>query len=69
MPIPAATVRAIMPQSGDMPIRPAAVAPAKPTWESAWPAKVCPRPTRKTPTIPATTATTPLAAKAVRMKS
>src|SRR5271157_2466341 len=33
------------------------------------PAKVCPRSTRKNPTVPASTAATPEAAKAVRMKS
>src|SRR5271167_646541 len=41
----------------------------KPTCESAWPAKVCPRSTRKNPTVPARIAAMPDAAKAVRMKS
>ena len=47
MPMPAATVIATMPQSGATPTRTAPVAPVKPTWASAWPAKVCPRSTRK----------------------
>src|SRR5271167_4031965 len=41
----------------------------KPTCESAWPAKVCPRSTRKKPTVPARIAAMPDATKAVRMKS
>ena len=45
------------------------VAPAKPTCDNAWPAKARLRSTRKYPTAPATTATTPPAANAVRMKS
>src|ERR1700733_14609766 len=43
--------------------------PAKPTCDSAWPANVWPRSTRKNPTVPANTAAIPEAAKAVRMKS
>src|SRR5271167_3498370 len=41
----------------------------KPTCESAWPAKVWPRSTRKNPTVPARIAAMPDATKAVRMKS
>src|SRR5271157_1111305 len=41
----------------------------KPTCERAWPANVCPRSTRKKPTVPARIAAIPEAAKAVRMKS
>jgi hypothetical protein len=41
----------------------------KPTWDSAWPAKVWPRSTRKNPTSPATTATIAAARKAFTMKS
>jgi hypothetical protein len=48
---------------------PAPVAPAKPICDSACPAKVCPRITRKKPTSPDTTATIPAAAKALVMKS
>ena len=47
MPIPAATVISTRPQSGAIPTRKAPVAPVNPTWDSAWPAKVCPRSTRK----------------------
>ena len=47
MATPAASVNTTMPPSGAMPISTAPVAPAKPTWESAWPAKVWPRATRK----------------------
>src|SRR6202021_1980199 len=55
--------------SGERPNRIAPVAPVKPTCDSAWPAKVCPRSTRKNPTVPASTAAMPEATKAVRMKS
>src|SRR5271157_1958104 len=41
----------------------------KPTCERAWPANVCPRSTRKKPTVPARIAAIPEAAKAVCMKS
>src|SRR4029077_12844454 len=69
MPIPASNVRATSPQSGATPNSTAPVAPAKPTCDSAWPAKVCARSTRKNPTSPQTTATTPAAANAFCMKS
>ena len=69
MTMPAASEKPISPQIGARPISPAPVAPAKPTCDSAWPAKVCPRITRKKPTSPATTATMPAAAKALRMNS
>src|SRR5579875_2872551 len=62
-------LKATRPQSGLIPTSAAPVAPAKPTWESAWPAKLRLRSTRKTPTVPATMATMAPAAKAVRMKS
>ncbi len=69
MPTPAASVKPSSPQIGAMPIKPAPVAPAKPMWESAWPAKVWPRITRKKPTIPETAATMPAAANALIMNS
>src|SRR5215472_17254775 len=69
MPMPPATVKAMSPQNGPTPRRTAPVAPAKPTWESAWPAKARFRSTRKYPTAPATIATTVPASKAVCMKS
>src|SRR5271156_3017714 len=69
MPIPATKVKPTRPASGDRPNRIAPVAPVKPTCDSAWPANVWPRSTRKTPTVPANTAATPEATKAVRMKS
>src|SRR5579872_530127 len=69
MPMPPATVKASKPQSGGTPRSTAPVAPANPTWESAWPAKARLRSTRKYPTAPATIATTVPASKAVRMKS
>ena len=65
----AAKVKASSPQSAPMPSKTEPVAPAKPTCESAWPAKARLRSTRKYPTAPATIATTPPAIKAVRMKS
>src|SRR5690348_4183550 len=69
MPTPPAIVKMSKPQNGATPKSTAPVAPAKPTWESAWPAKARLRSTRKYPTAPATIATTVPAAKAVRMKS
>ncbi len=45
--MPAASVKPISPQSGAKPISTAPVAPANPICESAWPAKVCARITRK----------------------
>ena len=66
---PAASVKPTRPHSGASPISPAPVAPAKPICDSAWPAKVCPRITRKKPTSPDTTATMPAAAKALVMNS
>src|SRR5580693_1354263 len=69
MPIPAISVKPMSPASGETPNSAAPVAPVKPTWLSAWPAKVWPRSTRKKPTKPASTAATPEAAKAVRIKS
>ena len=47
MAIPAATTKAMRPVSGETPISAAPVAPVKPMWERAWPAKVWPRSTRK----------------------
>src|SRR5664279_3891044 len=67
--IPAASVKPTRPHSGARPIRPAPVAPANPICDSAWLAKVCPRITRKKPTMPDTTATMPAAAKALFMNS
>src|SRR5271154_2742040 len=69
MPTPTRAVKPTRPANGDRPNSTAPVAPVKPACESAWPAKVCPRSTRKNPTVPASTAATPEAAKAVRMKS
>src|SRR6202158_4641520 len=69
IPIPATKVKPTRPASGERPNKIAPVAPVKPTCDRAWPAKVCPRSTRKNPTVPASTAATPEAAKAVRMKS
>src|SRR5277367_4577496 len=69
MPIPLMKVKPTKPASGDRPNRTAPVAPVKPTCDSAWPANVCPRSTRKKPTVPASTAAMPEATKAVRMKS
>src|ERR1700722_15190298 len=69
MPIPARSVRATSPHSGAIPNSTAPVAPAKPTCDSAWPAKVCARSTRKNPTRPQTTATIPAAANGFCMKS
>ena len=69
MPIPLTKVKPTKPASGDRPNRTAPVAPVKPTCDNAWPAKVCPRSTRKNPTVPASTAAMPEATKAVRMKS
>src|SRR5277367_956783 len=69
MPIPLTKVKPTSPASGDRPNSTAPVAPVKPTCESAWPAKVWPRSTRKNPTVPARIAARPDAAKAVRMKS
>src|ERR1700681_78821 len=69
MPIPASSVRDTSPQSGATPSSTAPVAPANPTCDSAWPAKVCARSTRKKPTSPQTTATMPAAANAFCMKS
>ena len=66
---PAISVKPTSPQRGDRPIRIAPVAPVKPTCDSAWPAKVWLRRTRKYPTRPDRSATMPLAMKAVRMKS
>ena len=60
---------ATRPQSGGTPISTAPVAPAKPTCDSAWPANVCARSTRKKPTRPQTTATEQAAANAFCMKS
>src|SRR6202034_4887527 len=65
----ATTVKPTSPHTDATPIKTAPVAPAKPIWDSAWPANVCPRSTRKYPTNPDTTAATPAAAKAFRMKS
>ena len=53
MAIPATRVKPTRPPSGESPNSTAPVAPVKPTCESAWPAKVWPRSTRKNPTIPA----------------
>src|ERR1700752_4176120 len=69
MPTPTRAVKPTRPASGEKPNRTAPVAPAKPACESAWPAKVCPRSTRKNPTVPARIAAIPDATKAVRMKS
>src|SRR5271157_1647808 len=69
MPTPVRNVKPTRPANGDRPNSTAPVAPVKPVCESAWPAKVCPRSTRKNPTVPASTAAIPEAAKAVRMKS
>ena len=69
IPTPVTKVKPTSPAKGERPIRIAPVAPVKPTCESAWPAKVWPRRTRKKPTAPASTAAIPAAAKAVRMKS
>src|SRR5271157_4568106 len=69
IPTPATRVKPASPANGERPNNTAPVAPVKPTWESAWPAKVCPRSTRKKPTVPARIAAIPEAAKAVRMKS
>src|SRR5271157_4339390 len=69
IPTPVRNVKPTRPANGDRPNSTAPVAPANPACESAWPAKVCPRSTRKKPTVPARTAATPEAAKAVRMKS
>src|SRR5271166_3740538 len=69
IPTPATSVKPTRPANGERPNNTAPVAPVKPTWDSAWPAKVCPRSTRKKPTAPARTAAIPDAAKAVRMKS
>src|SRR5580658_4237977 len=69
IPIPLRNVKPTRPASGESPNRTAPVAPVKPTCDSAWPAKVWPRSTRKKPTVPARIAATPDAAKAVRMKS
>src|ERR1700727_301234 len=69
IPIPATKVKPTRPASGERPNRIVPVAPVKPTCDSAWPANVCPRSTRKNPTVPASTAASPEATKAVRMKS
>src|SRR6516164_8704781 len=69
MPTPVRNVKPTRPASGEKPNRIAPVAPVKPTCDSAWPANVCPRSTRKNPTVPASTAAMPEAANAVRMKS
>src|SRR5208337_1818321 len=69
MATPTRAVKPTRPANGDRPNSTAPVAPANPAWESAWPAKVCPRSTRKNPTVPASSAATPEPAKAVRMKS
>src|SRR5271157_5753025 len=69
IPTPVRNVKPTRPANGDRPNSTAPVAPANPACESAWPAKVCPRSTRKNPTVPASTAATPEAAKAERMKS
>src|ERR1700758_882757 len=67
--IPATTVSPTRPQTDATPIKTAPVAPAKPMWPSAWAAKGWPPGTRKYPTSPETTAATPAAANALRMKS
>src|SRR5208282_860988 len=69
MATPVTRVKPTSPANGERPKRIAPVAPVKPTWESAWPAKVWPRSTRKKPTVPASTAAMPEATNAVRMKS
>ena len=69
MPMPAASVSTTKPHRGERPTSTAPVAPAKPTWDSAWPANVCARSTRKNPTRPHTTATMPAARNAFCMKS
>ena len=71
MPIakPLSTVKPMRPHNGETPTSTAPVAPVNPTCERACPANVWPRMTRKKPTTPDSTATTPDAAKAVRMKS
>src|SRR5215471_21064992 len=69
MPTPAASVMPTRPHNGDTPISTAPVAPAKPTCDSACPAKVCARSTRKKPVSPHTTDTIAAAAKAFCMKS
>src|SRR6516165_5580557 len=69
MPTPVRNVKPMRPASGEKPNSTAPVAPVKPACDKACPAKVCPRRTRKNPTVPASTAAMPEAAKAVRMKS
>src|SRR5271166_3060631 len=69
MPTPTRTVKPTRPASGEKPNSTAPVASVKPACESAWPAKVWPRNTRKNPTVPARIAAIPEARKAVRMKS
>src|SRR5208282_5147846 len=69
MPTPTKVVKPTRPASGEKPNSTAPVAPVKPACERAWPANVCPRSTRKKPTVPARIAAIPEAAKAVRMKS
>src|SRR6202167_1354049 len=69
IPIPATKVKPTRPASGDRPNRIAHVPPVNPPCDSSWPANVCPRSTRKNPTVPASTAASPEATKAVRIKS
>src|SRR6202162_3114706 len=69
MPMPLTKGKPTKPASGDRPNRTTPVAQVKPTCDSAWPGNVCPRSTRKNPTVPASTAASPEATKAVRMKS
>src|SRR5512146_1156934 len=67
--IAAASVKASSPHRGLAPMSTAPVAPAKPTCDSACPAKVRFRSTRKKPTAPAQTATPLPARNALRMNS
>src|SRR5438034_498964 len=69
MMIPAPSVKARRPHSAPMPRRIAPAAPAKPTCDSACPAKIRFRSTRKNPTAPPTIATALPAMKALRMNS
>src|SRR5438046_3009997 len=69
MAIPAASVKARRPHSALMPRSIAPAAPAKPTCDSAWLAKIRLRSTRKNPTAPPTIATALPATKALRMNS
>src|SRR5512144_1628144 len=67
--IPATSVKASKTHNGLVQMSTEPVAPAKPTCDSAWPANVILRRTRKNPTAPAITAASPPAMNAVRMKS